>query len=155
MVAYLPIHVNTLAGSQDDEAMDRVPPSHFVLFLYPQEKCGIFSLYDNKEMIVIDQSKIGLSLSGNGILMNLHIQPCKEIGADHVTSVSMFNQHTTTISDSMISVKMRSTEIFAHVNRQLNNHEDGYNFNVPIAQFNLLDVGKSSEIIDISRKHLE
>jgi hypothetical protein len=26
---------------------------------------------------------------------------------------------------------------------------------MPIAQFNLLDVGKGSEIIDISQKHLE
>jgi hypothetical protein len=67
----------------------------------------------------------------------------------------MIDEPTTSISDSMISVMMKSVEIFAHANRQLHIHEGDYNFNVPIAQFDLLDVSKSSEIIDISRKHLE
>jgi fructoselysine-6-P-deglycase FrlB-like protein len=49
--------------------------------------------------------------------MNLLIRPYKEMGADHAISVSMFDQQSIAISDSMISVMMRSIEIFAHANR--------------------------------------
>ena len=95
-----------------------------------------------------------LKLVDGGILMNLPIQPCKEMGADHVISVSMFDEQVTNENDSMISVMMRSIEIFAHANRQLNIHEGDYNFNVPTAQYNLLDVGKGNEIIQYSKEHI-
>lgn len=93
-----------------------------------------------------------LKLIDGGILMNLPVQPCKEMGADHVISVTMFDEQATSVNDSMISVLMRSVEIFSHANRQLNIHEGDYNFNVPTAQYNLLDVGKGSEIIELSKQ---
>lgn len=93
-----------------------------------------------------------LKLVDGGILMNLPVQPCKEMGADHVISVTMFDEQATSVNDSMISVLMRSVEIFSHANRQLNIHEGDYNFNVPTAQYNLLDVGKGSEIIELSKQ---
>lgn len=93
-----------------------------------------------------------LKLIDGGILMNLPVQPCKEMGAGHVISVTMFDEQATSVNDSMISVLMRSVEIFSHANRQLNIHEGDYNFNVPTAQYNLLDVGKGSEIIELSKQ---
>ena len=93
-----------------------------------------------------------LKLIDGGILMNLPVQPCKEMDADHVISVTMFDEQATSVNDSMISVLMRSVEIFSHANRQLNIHEGDYNFNVPTAQYNLLDVGKGSEIIELSKR---
>ncbi len=93
-----------------------------------------------------------LKLVDGGILMNLPVQPCKEMGADHVISVTMFDEQATSVNDSMISVLMRSVEIFSHANRQLNIHEGDYNFNVPTSQYNLLDVGKGSEIIELSKQ---
>lgn len=96
-----------------------------------------------------------LKLVDGGISMNLPIQPCKEMGADHIISVSMFDDQAITVSDSMISVMMRSIEIFAHANQQLSFHQGDYNYNVPVSQYNLMDVGKGQEIIDISRKQIE
>lgn len=96
-----------------------------------------------------------LKLVDGGILMNMPIQPCKEMGADHVVSVSMVDNLPTTVHDSMIAVMMRSLEIFAHANQQLNIHEGDYNYNVPTSQFTVLDVGKGKEIIEISKKQLK
>lgn len=95
-----------------------------------------------------------LKLIDGGILMNMPIPPCKEMGADHVISVSMIDNLPTTVNDSMISVMMRSLEIFAHANQQLNIHEGDYNYNVPTSQYNMLDVGKGKEIIELSEKKL-
>lgn len=95
-----------------------------------------------------------LKLVDGGILMNMPIPPCKEMGADHVISVSMIDNLPTTVNDSMISVMMRSLEIFAHANQQLNIHEGDYNYNVPTSQYNMLDVGKGKEIIELSEKKL-
>lgn len=95
-----------------------------------------------------------LKLVDGGILMNMPIPPCKEMGADHVISVSMIDNLPTTVNDSMISVMMRSLEIFAHANQQLNIHEGDYNFNVPTSQYNMLDVGKGKEIIELSEEKL-
>jgi NTE family protein len=95
-----------------------------------------------------------LKLVDGGILMNMPIPPCKEMDADHVISVSMVDKLPTIVNDSMISVMMRSLEIFAHSNQQLNIRKGDYNYNVPTSQYNMLDVGKGKEIIELSREHL-
>lgn len=106
-------------------------------------------------MVFSTKKHLDLKLVDGGILMNMPIQPCKEMDADHVISVSMFDEQPTTVNDSMISVIIRSLEIFAHANQQMSIHEGDYNFNVPTSNFSILDVGKGSEIIESSRKQLE
>ncbi|MBQ3431556.1 MAG: patatin-like phospholipase family protein [Clostridia bacterium] len=88
----------------------------------------------------------GYSFVDGGTMMNLPVEPLKELGADRVMSLTMRPDKTGFSSKSAMMVLKRATDLVQYELLNLQIMQSDFNINLDVGDFKAFDVGKGTLI---------
>jgi len=95
-----------------------------------------------------------MRLVDGGLLMAMPVTPIIDAGAKKVISISMLSDPTKSSYDSIMEVGLRSLDMIIDASIYIEKGKSNLNINIPLGDITIIDVGKSSQVFEISKQWL-